>query len=114
MDNTDQRAHERVGSLNLSYVYVDEHGTPVREGMGRSLNVSESGMLLETTFYIAPDNFLLLNVAVEEKLLDIKGRVVHCRKNSAGRYQAGVEFTDLENVSSEELKQIVQSLRAQG
>jgi len=113
MDPMDQREHERIGSLNLSYVYVDENGTPVREGMGRTLNVSESGILLETIFYIAPGNFLLLNVAVGEELLDLKGRVVHCRKNAAGRYQAGVEFSDVENMSAADLKQIVQSLKGQ-
>ena len=46
MVSQDKRKHFRVNSLNLSYVYVDGNNDEEKQTIGRTLNVSESGILL--------------------------------------------------------------------
>jgi hypothetical protein len=44
MDTQEKRKHARFNSLNLSYVCLDENNQVIKQGMGRTLNVSESGI----------------------------------------------------------------------
>ena len=46
MNPVDKRRHTRYESLNLSYVCLDENDNIIKQGMGRTLNISESGILL--------------------------------------------------------------------
>ena len=52
MNTNEKRKHPRVNALNLSYICLDEDQQVIKQGMGRTLNVSESGILLETHFPI--------------------------------------------------------------
>jgi hypothetical protein len=81
MTTQEKRKHARVSSLNLSYVCLDEKDKIVKQGMGRTLNVSESGILLETHFPIDNKHIVTLTLGLEEELVDIKGRPVHTRLN---------------------------------
>ena len=45
----ERRRHPRFESLNLiSYVVYDETDNAVRQGMGRTLNISKTGICLDT------------------------------------------------------------------
>ena len=45
----EKRKHSRVESIYLlSYVNLDENNEELMQGMGRTINVSESGIMLET------------------------------------------------------------------
>ena len=102
-----KRKHERIESLNLSYICLDEDKNIVKQGMGRTLNLSESGMLLETHFPIEPKHELQLTISLEEDLLDIQGKPVHIRSVEGGKYQVGIKFMDLDQKSIELLKNFI-------
>ena len=74
MTSENKRQHERIHSLNLSYICLDENNNIVKQGMGRTLNISESGMLLETHFPVEADHLIRLTISLEEDLLDKGGR----------------------------------------
>ena len=65
MTSENKRKHERIQSLNLSYICLDEDNNIVKQGMGRSLNISESGILLETHFPIEPNHTIQLTISLE-------------------------------------------------
>ena len=109
----DKRKHERIDSLNLSYVCLDENDNLVKQGMGRTLNVSESGILLETHFPIEMNHSVLLTIGLEEDLLDIKGKPVHIRTDGKGAYTVGIEFAELDKVSKRLLKNFIKSFNKQ-
>ena len=109
----EKRRHKRFNSLNLSYVCVDESGRIVYEGMGRTLNVSESGILLETHFPTEFGQILSMTVAFEENLLNLRGKVVHCREGRPGKYETGVQFSELEQDVTEIFKQYVTAFERQ-
>jgi hypothetical protein len=92
MTAMDQRRHQRIDSLNLSYICLDDAGNTVHEGMGRTLNVSESGFLLETHFPVDPGLNLSLTVAIENELVDIRGKVARSIAKGDNLYQTGIEF----------------------
>jgi hypothetical protein len=94
MKKDDQRKHKRLASLNLSYVCLDEDRKAVKQGMGRTLNVSESGVLLETHFPIQPGHSVILSIGLKDDLVDIKGRLIHSRSKKGGLYEVGIEFVE--------------------
>ncbi|MBW2591453.1 MAG: PilZ domain-containing protein [Deltaproteobacteria bacterium] len=99
MSKTEKRKHDRIDSLNLSYLCVNENNEIVKQGMGRTLNVSESGILLETVFAIEKHQLLSVSIGIENDLVDIQGRVIHCRTGRRKRFETGIEFIDISESS---------------
>jgi len=95
MSKIEKRKHHRIDSLNLSYLCVNENNEVVKQGMGRTLNVSESGILLETVFAIKKNQFLSISIGLEDDLVDIQGKVIHCRTGRKKRFETGIEFVDI-------------------
>ena len=94
MTSDNKRKHQRIPSLNLSYICLDENNNIVKQGMGRTLNISESGILLETHFPIEPEYLVLMTIALKEDLLEIKGKPIHSRSNETGEFEIGIEFLE--------------------
>jgi c-di-GMP-binding flagellar brake protein YcgR len=95
----EKRKHARFDALNLSYVCEDKDGDILYEGMGRTLNVSEGGMLLETNFFISPGNTLTLSVAIEDELVNLRGRVIYCHEGEGKMFRTGLEFLNIDEES---------------
>ncbi|WP_136807937.1 PilZ domain-containing protein [Desulfosediminicola flagellatus] len=79
----------------LDYVVIDDDGNEGVYSMGRTLDVSTSGLKLETTHYIKPESTLRLTVGLGDDLIDLGVTVAHCHKVDEGTYISGVCFTDL-------------------
>ncbi len=107
MTSSEKRKHERIQSLNLSYVCLDEDQNIVKQGMGRTLNISESGILLETHFPIESKHIVQLTISLEEDLLDIQGKPVHIRSSAPGKYEVGIQFVGLGKKSVKILKKFI-------
>jgi hypothetical protein len=107
MTSENKRKHARIESLNLSYICLDEDKNIVKQGMGRTLNISESGILLETHFPIESKHTLQLTISLEENLLDIQGKPVHIRSIDGGKYQVGIQFQELDKKSTGILKKFI-------
>ena len=103
----EKRKHARFDSLNLSYICLDENNQIIKQGMGRTLNLSESGILLETHFPIEKAHSVTLTLGLGEDLVDIKGRPIHSRTNSGGKYEVGIEFTEPDQKACQALKNFV-------
>jgi len=67
--------------------------------MGRTLNVSESGVCLETHFEIDTSHFLTVTIALEDELINIKGRVAFSRPGIEEKFETGVEFIEVDQQS---------------
>ena len=89
----DKRKHARYSALNLSYI-CDDNGDVLYEGMGRTLNVSEGGILLETSCYITPGNTLALEIALEDELVNLRGRVIYCNEQEGKKFNTGLELVE--------------------
>lgn len=110
----DKRKHERYDALNLiSYLVIDEKGAEVAQGMGRTLNVSQSGILLETHVALTLQGSISLNVGLAEQMVAIKGKVVFCHPGEGGKHETGIEFETLDDASREILNQYIEAFQTQ-
>jgi len=92
----ERRKHPRVETDNrVSYVCMDDNGNPIKEGIGRAVNISEGGILIETHHEFEWQNILLLGIDIENKLNRIKGRVVYCNADDSGVFRTGIEFLEV-------------------
>jgi hypothetical protein len=107
MTSEDKRKYQRIPSLNLSYVCLDENNNIVKQGMGRTLNISESGILLETQFAIELEYLVIMTIALHEDLLEIKGKPIHARSNETGKFEVGIEFLEPDQDSIQLLKNFI-------
>src|SRR6056297_3165569 len=86
--NSNRRKQDRYDSLNLlTYICIDSDGKEWKQGMGRTLNISQSGIKVETHDAIDTQLVMLLSVGIEDDLVDIKGRTVYCNRGDNGRFE---------------------------
>jgi len=103
-EQNEKRKFPRVKTNNLlSYICIDEDNREADHGVGRALDISQSGLLLESRTPIESENILLTTITEKNELLDIRGRVAYCREAGPKRFNTGVQF--LEN--KERIRQIV-------
>jgi len=90
---TERRRFIRPESFNLlDYLVVDnEDGQHGEYAMGRTLNVSRGGILMETHIPLQVGWQVMITIGLEDNLVDIMGRVVYTT-NDGSMYQNGIEF----------------------
>jgi phage terminase large subunit-like protein len=113
MSIEEKRKHSRIDSLNLlNYLYYDENEDIAQQGMGRTLNVSESGILLETHTPLAASHLVSLTIGLQEDVVDIKGRVVYMHENTTGAFESGIEFFALDETACSVLRRYITAFYA--
>jgi hypothetical protein len=114
METDNKRIDPRIETFNLLlYVCYDEDRHEMIQGMGKTLNVSEGGILLETHIPINPDYIVSLTIAMENELVDLKGRITHSRKREDGRFESGIEFMEMDEQKRRFLRQYLLLFRGQ-
>ncbi len=104
----EKRHHPRFDSRHLLHFIMPGDGDfPDTQGMGRTLNVSHTGILIETYTSIEEGRSILLTIGIEEDLVVVKGRVVHTKPIRSGAYTAGIEFSDLSEASRQVLDRYI-------
>lgn len=108
MFEKEKRNHTRVNSINLlNYVCFDEEMNEEYQGMGRTLNVSEAGLLLETNRSFKVNREVSLNIGLEEELLSINGTVIFTNTDASGFSNSGIQFSNLNEAESNRLKDFI-------
>lgn len=107
----DKRKHIRIHSENLSHVIIYEDDIAVNESIGKTLNISESGICLETTFPLEPKNIVVMTIAVEENLLNIDGEVVYSRSDGHS-YRTGIRFHGIDPAEHQILQDFIRMFTA--
>jgi len=109
-----KRKHKRVDALNLlSYISIDSDGKEWNQGMGRTLNISESGLQLETNEPIQTKYILLISIGIEDDLVDIKGKVVYTNRGDADMFETGIEFIEVKQNAMAVLKKYIREFNKQ-
>jgi hypothetical protein len=104
----EKRKHNRISSFNLFYLAIDDNGNIIHQGMGRTLNVSEAGILLQTSFNINLGLKILLSIGIEDDIVDIEGDVAHSRIGKKGMFETGIKFTKIDDDAFDILKIFIQ------
>jgi hypothetical protein len=89
----DRRKHQRIKTQNLiSHFSINDTGKMVSQGIGKALDISKGGMLLETPYPIESELLSLMAVDLEDNLFEISGRLMYSKKSSAEMYLSGIAF----------------------
>ena len=114
MTTKNKRLHPRIDSLNLlSYSCIDETGQVVAHGMGRTLNVSQGGILLETHVKIDLKHTVSLTIGLEEDLVDIMGEIAHSSPGQGENYESGIQFHEMDKTAFQILIKYIKAFREQ-
>jgi hypothetical protein len=70
---------------------MDKKGCIVQENMGVALNISQSGILIETVDSVISKYITLISVDLNKDIIEIKGKVAYCKKNKT-EYRVGISF----------------------
>ncbi len=90
---SDRRRFPRVSTNNpITYALINEKGSNIGQGIARAINVSQSGILLETYEYIGSKYLFLVSTDIEDKLFEIVGKVVFSREISKSVFNSGIHF----------------------
>ena len=95
MSIEDKRKHPRVKTENhVSYVCIDEGGNEIEEGLGKIMNVSLGGILIETIKPIGTQDILLTIIDIDDKIMNMIGRIAYCREEESGIFRTGIKFLE--------------------
>jgi hypothetical protein len=101
MTKSEKRKHPRIKIYYpISYVYTDKKGSTLKQSMGVALNISQSGILIETADSVFHKYISLRSVDLSGKFIEIKGKVAYCKKNESTKYRVGISFegTNAQNI----------------
>ncbi|KPJ78484.1 MAG: hypothetical protein AMJ54_03115 [Deltaproteobacteria bacterium SG8_13] len=103
----ERRKYPRIAVQTVfSYICLDEDGHPIDEGMGTTVDISQGGIMIETSRPIETETLLLVSVDRDKKVLEIKGKVVYTRTIGPSKHLAGIQFKG----TPEEVMRMVKNL----
>jgi PilZ domain-containing protein len=107
----EQRRCPRIESENtVGYVLYDEMKKKVDQGAGRTRNLSQTGVLLETKDILKGSYILLVTIDLDGKKVRVRGRVVTSRYiEASGCYLTGIEFIGPKDEQLEAIKVFVKA-----
>ncbi len=110
MNDKEKRKHPRIETTKLlNFICHGADGEACHQGMGRTLNVSESGILLETYHPIDPQWNISITIGFEEDLVDIQGSVIFLKETKEDSFEAGVQFSEISEHKREILMKFIQA-----
>ena len=96
-DERSKTRHKRLETLNLvSLSHRDPEGRVDLETVGRTLDLSEGGILLECSQEVPSDNKEVeVILGIREHVIKVTGDIVHMRDLEEGNIGLGIAFRDL-------------------
>jgi len=73
---------------------MDDSGNQAKQGRGKSVNISQGGILIETHDPFEWQNILLLSIDIEDESVSIKGKVIYCNAANFGKFRTGIQFLE--------------------
>ena len=93
----ERRQTERRYALNfLDYEVISDTGSVLGRGLARTLNVSETGLRLETSQFFEPGQKLRLTLGLNNDLIQVNGRVVNSQPENEDLCTSGVMFLEFD------------------
>ncbi len=111
---TEKRKHSRIDSIYLyNYIHIDANDSDSQmQGMGRTINVSESGIMLETHTPFGENDTVDVVVGLKEDMVTLRGRVVFTQTTETGQFRSGIDFLSIDDDSLTLLRRYIKAFNA--
>jgi Tfp pilus assembly protein PilZ len=114
LPNTEKRKYPRIRIYSLiSYACLDNDEQVLGQSYGTALDISQGGLLLETVSVIETEYVLLTIIDMEDKVMELKGKVAYCKKTDSGKYRTGVSFQGTKKKNIQFASTIVRTYHSQ-
>ena len=112
MGYLDKRNSQRWYSNNfISYCLLDENDKIFGEGYGKTKNISDLGLLMETSKIIESDYILIGTTDERNKIIGMKGKVCRRTMDGTGVIYTGIEFVGDDDKKSQFAKHLKRAYR---
>ena len=93
MDKLERRKYPRVNIYYpISYACLDKNHDVLEQNMAVALNISQNGILIETSNIVLSKWMELISVDFNENIIELKGKIAFCKKVQSGKYRTGISF----------------------
>lgn len=97
VDEFERRRADRKRTLNfLDCAVLGAGGEIVDRELGRTLNVSANGLLLDTPQFIDPGSPVRVTLTLGNEMIELSGKVTHVVPGLEERFNAGIEFVEID------------------
>ena len=80
--------------------------------MGKTLDISEGGILLETHVPISPEHIVHLDIGFKEDVAEVIGEVAYTRSSESGQSESGIKFQEYSDESRDILIKFIENFKA--
>ena len=102
--NEERRRYPRLESLYLlSYVNKESGVQKSGVSMARTINISPAGIGVEVYQPINRGSLMEMEIAIQEHIFTVQGKVIYSQEKSSGSSIIGVQFNELQKELSKEL-----------
>lgn len=107
----DERESKREESINIvDYVMLGEDGEPESSGMGRTINVGDRGILLETSTPLKEQRILLVTLGLENDMIELKSKITYIETSEENKFRSGIEFMEIDEEGKRVLHKFLKTL----
>jgi len=114
MGNEDRRKYPRVQIFDpISYLTLDSEGETIHHNVAVVRNVSQTGIQLEAFLEVRAKKLSLMFFDMHKNQIEVKGKVVYCRRNESGQFSIGIHLVGNEAENLRFVKALVKSYHYQ-
>ena len=113
MENQERRKHPRVRIFDpISYLSLDS-GHQNLQNVAVVRDVSQTGIQMEAFVEVKSEKLSLMFFDMHKNQIEVKGKVIYCRKNESDQYSIGIELIGNEAQNLRFVKALVKSYHYQ-
>jgi hypothetical protein len=114
MGNEDRRKNPRVQIFDpISYLSLDSDGETIHQNVAVVRNVSRTGIQIEAFLEIRSKKLSLMFFDLNKNQIEVKGKVVYCKRNKSGQFSIGIHFIGNEAENLRFVRALVKSYHYQ-
>jgi hypothetical protein len=114
MGSIERRKYPRVQIYDpISYLTLDADGEMIQQNVAVVRNVSQTGIQIEVLLEIKSKTLSLMLFDLNKNQIEVKGKVVYCRKNKSGQFSIGIHFLGSEAENLRFVRALVKSYHYQ-
>ena len=93
MENEERRKYPRVQIFDpISYLSLDSDSEIIHQNVAVVRDVSQTGIKIQAFLEIKAKTISLMFFDMHKNQIEVKGKVVYCKKNESGQFSIGIQF----------------------
>lgn len=110
LSREEKRRYHRAEAVKLiSYEGFHVDGHSFEQGMGKTLDISQGGILIESQVPVKSKHILITAMNAQEEVINIKGKVIYSREAGPKIFHSGIRFMDTNEKNRKIVMEIIKA-----